>query len=235
MKKQLLTSILATSLISTPWVQAETASELSTQEQKISYIMGLDVGARMESLGYNLDKDAFLTGLKETALATGRSLSDEELQLTMQQAQALFQQRQQEQLTKQAEANESAGQAFLSSNATKEGVNTTDSGLQYKIIEAGDQQSKPKASDTVQVHYRGTLIDGTEFDSSYSHGGPATFPLDGVIAGWTEGLQLIGKGGKAELYIPSELAYGPRGMGQVIGPNSTLVFEVELLDINPGQ
>ena len=120
----------------------------------------------------------------------------------------------------------------MAENAKKSGVTTTTSGLQYKIITPGDG-SLPTAADTVQVHYRGTLIDGTEFDSSYSHGGPATFPLNGVIPGWTEGLQLISKGGKAELYIPSELAYGPRGMGQVIGPNSTLVFEVELLDINP--
>lgn len=229
MKKRLLASVMATTLFALPFAQAE---ELQSSEQKISYIMGLDVASRMEGLGYALNKEAFLLGLKESAMPSGRSLSDEMMQQTMQEAQALYQQRQEEAIAKQGASNQSAGDAFLATNAKKEGVRVTASGLQYKIISTGDG-TLPTAADTVQVHYRGTLIDGTLFDSSYDHGGPATFPLNGVIPGWTEGLQLIGKGGKAELYIPAELAYGPRGMGQVIGPNSALVFEVELLDINP--
>ncbi|RDE18997.1 FKBP-type peptidyl-prolyl cis-trans isomerase [Motiliproteus coralliicola] len=230
MKKTMLAAALATTMFALPQAQA---AGLESDESKVSYIMGLDVGTRMEGLGYELDQEAFLKGLQEFALkGEQRSISNEALQQAMQQAQARFQQRQQEQQAKQAEANLQAGQAYLAENAKKEGVVTTESGLQYKIIEAGEG-AKPMATDTVQVHYKGTLIDGTEFDSSYSHGGPATFPLNGVIPGWTEGLQLLAKGGKAELYIPAKLAYGPIGMGQVIGPNSTLVFEVELLDINP--
>lgn len=229
MKNRVLAGAMVTALFALPIAQAE---ELHSSEQKISYIMGLDVAARMEGLGYTLNQDAFLLGLQESDLETGRSLSNESMQQTMQEAQALYQQRQEQEIAKQGASNQSAGDAFLAANAKKAGVKTTPSGLQYKIITAGDG-TMPSAEDTVQVHYRGTLIDGTEFDSSYKHGGPATFPLNGVIPGWTEGLQLLSKGGKAELYIPAELAYGPRGMGQVIGPNSALVFEVELLDINP--
>lgn len=229
MKKRVLAGALATALFALPFAEA---AEPQSSEQKISYIMGLDVAARMEGLGYTLDQKMFLLGLKESAMESGRSLSDEAMQQTMQEAQALYQQRQEEEIAKQGAKNQQAGEAFLAANAQKSGITTTASGLQYKIISPGDG-TLPTAADTVQVHYRGTLIDGTEFDSSYTHGGPATFPLNGVIPGWTEGLQLISKGGKAELYIPSELAYGPRGMGQVIGPHSALVFEVELLDINP--
>ncbi|MEH6651675.1 MAG: FKBP-type peptidyl-prolyl cis-trans isomerase [Motiliproteus sp.] len=229
MKKSLLASAMATALVAFPAVHA---AELESSEQKISYVMGLDVGARMERLEYTLDKEAFLQGLKESAPGAERTLTQEQLQQTMQEAQQLFQQRQQAEVAKLSAENQSAGQAFLMENSKKDGVVATESGLQYKIITEGSG-AKPSVEDTVQVHYRGTLIDGTEFDSSYSHGEPATFPLNGVIPGWTEGLQLLSKGSKAELYIPAELAYGPQGMGQVIGPNSTLVFEVELLDINP--
>lgn len=122
------------------------------------------------------------------------------------------------------------GQKFLKDNATKEGVKTTASGLQYKITKEGTGNN-PKATDNVVVHYKGTTIDGKEFDSSYKRGEPATFPLNRVIRGWTEGLQLIKEGGKATLYIPSELAYGSRGAGGAIGPDETLIFEVELLKI----
>ena len=122
------------------------------------------------------------------------------------------------------------GHAFLKANASKPGVHTTPSGLQYKILKEGDGK-KPAATDTVQVNYRGTLIDGTEFDSSYKRNEPISFPLNGVIPGWTEGVQLIKEGGKIELYIPSNLAYGPRGAGGVIPPDATLVFEIELLKV----
>ncbi len=231
MKKKVLVSALAWTLVSTP---AAFAAELETLEQKASYLMGLDVGARMQALGYALDVDALQLGMEESAEQAERSLSDEELRDAVAEIQQRFQQRQQQQQQEQAAANQQLGEDFLAENGKKEGVLTTASGLQYKILSAGEGP-KPLETDTVQVHYRGTLVDGTEFDSSYSHGGPATFPLNGVIPGWTEGLQLISQGTKAELYIPAELAYGPRGMGPVIGPNSTLVFEVELLAINPQQ
>ncbi|OGS25857.1 MAG: hypothetical protein A2297_01440, partial [Elusimicrobia bacterium RIFOXYB2_FULL_48_7] len=126
--------------------------------------------------------------------------------------------------------NKKSGEAFLAKKKTEKGVKSTPSGLLYKVI-VGGKGEKPKATDTVQVHYRGTMIDGTEFDSSYGRGVPATFPVNGVIRGWTEALQLMKVGSKWELYIPSELAYGERGAGEQIGPNSTLIFTVELLGI----
>jgi len=229
MKKHLLLGAIAGALLSTPVVQA---AELTTLDQKISYIMGLDVATRMDGIGFKLDIDAFAQGLKE--LDGERTLTDDVIQQAMQAAQERYQERQQAAVREQAEANQKLGTDFLASNGAKQGVVTTDSGLQYKIITEGSG-AKPTATDTVSVHYRGTLIDGTEFDSSYKHGGPATFPLNGVIPGWTEGLQLIKQGTKAEFYIPAELAYGNHGMGQLIGPNATLIFEVELLDINPAQ
>lgn len=122
------------------------------------------------------------------------------------------------------------GRAFLAENATKPGVKQTSSGLQYIIVQPGEGRS-PKATDTVKVNYRGTLIDGTEFDSSYKRNAPIEFPLNGVIPGWTEGLQLLKEGGKIQLFIPSNLAYGPRGAGGIIGPDETLIFEVELLQV----
>lgn len=132
--------------------------------------------------------------------------------------------------TSMAQSDKEKGEAFLKENASKEGVKTLPSGLQYKHIKEGSGKS-PKASDTVKVHYRGTLIDGTEFDSSYKRNEPIEFPLSGVIKGWTEGVQLMKEGGKIMLYIPSHLAYGERGAGGVIPPNATLVFEVELLKV----
>ena len=228
MKKKLLLSALACSMLSAPMAFAE----LDTLDKKASYLTGLEAGSRLQALGYSLDLEAFRLGMEESALKANRSLSDEDLRTAVTEIQQLYQQRQQEAQLAKANANLQEGEAFLVENGKKEGVVTTTSGLQYKILTMGEGP-KPLESDTVQVHYRGTLIDGTEFDSSYSHGGPATFPLNGVIKGWTEGLQLVNQGAKAELYIPSELAYGPAGMGPVIGPNSALVFEVELLAINP--
>ena len=137
-------------------------------------------------------------------------------------------------MAKQGEANLKAGEAFLAKNAEQEGVVVLDSGLQYKVVEAGDGAT-PTADDVVEVHYRGTLIDGTEFDSSYARGESITFPVGGVIAGWTEALQLMPVGSKWELYIPSDLAYGPGGTQGAIGPNQALIFEVELLGIEEEQ
>lgn len=126
--------------------------------------------------------------------------------------------------------NKATGEAFLAENAKKDGITTTDSGLQYRVIEEGTGKT-PSASDTVSCHYAGTLIDGTEFDSSYKRGQPAQFPVGGVIAGWTEALQMMKVGGKWEVFLPSEIAYGARGAGGAIGPNETLVFTIELIDI----
>ncbi len=231
MKKTFLASAIATALVCAPLAQA---AELTSHEQKVSYIMGLDVGSRMAGLEYPLDIEAFRLGLEQSDMTGERALSDDELRNAMQMAQQRFQERQQQAQALVAEKNSQEGDVFLAENAKKSGITTTESGLQYQITSAGTGP-KPSAEDTVRVHYRGTLLDGTEFDSSYTHGEPATFPLNGVIPGWTEGLQLISQGSKAKLYIPAELAYGATGMGQAIGPNSTLIFEVELLEINPKQ
>jgi FKBP-type peptidyl-prolyl cis-trans isomerase FklB len=130
--------------------------------------------------------------------------------------------------------NKAEGEKFLADNKKKEGIKTTASGLQYKVITAGTGKT-PKATDTVKTHYRGTLINGTEFDSSYKRGEPAEFPVNGVIKGWTEALQLMKEGAKWQLFIPSELAYGERGAGRDIGPNSTLIFDIELISVKAGQ
>jgi FKBP-type peptidyl-prolyl cis-trans isomerase FklB len=206
------------------------AQELQTETERYSYILGLDVGESLKNLDTELDLDVLKQGIQHVLEDQERAMSAEEIQATrdelLQQVRAQAQSRAQA----QAEVNRQAGADFLAENAQRESVEVTDSGLQYEVIEAGDGE-RPSAEDTVTVHYRGTLIDGTEFDSSYSRGEPATFPLNGVIAGWTEGLQLMPVGSTYKFFIPSELAYGERGAGQVIGPNSTLVFDVELLEI----
>lgn len=226
LRKTCLATALTAACLSAPL----SAQELESETQRYSYILGLDVGQSLSNLDTELDLDVLRRGIEDALEGGERAMSDEEIQTTrnalMQQVQAQAQARAQA----QAEANRQAGADFLAENAEREGVEVTDSGLQYEVIEAGDGE-RPSAEDTVTVHYRGTLLDGTEFDSSYSRGEPATFPLNGVIPGWTEGLQLMPVGSTYKFYIPSELAYGERGAGQAIGPNSTLVFDVELLEI----
>lgn len=229
MKKTLLSVALAGALISAPALQAE---ELTTDEQKLSYSLGLILGQKLKMDVENLDIESFSNGMETIYSGKDPLLTDEEIGGVMQ----AFQQRKMEEqkaaFDKMAGENKSAGDKYMSENGKKKGVKTTDSGLQYEELSAGSGKS-PTESDTVKVHYRGELIDGTEFDSSYSRNQPVSFPLNGVIPGWTEGLQLMKEGGKARLVIPSDLAYGPGGMGNAIGPNETLVFEVELLEINP--
>jgi FKBP-type peptidyl-prolyl cis-trans isomerase len=169
-------------------------------------------------------------GIEDALSGKESRLSEEEMGSSLSNLRQKSMTAMQEALKEQAEKNLVEGEKFLTENKTKEGVKTTASGLQYKIIEEGKGPS-PKAGDTVTVNYRGTLIDGTQFDSSYDRGQPATFPLTGVIPGWTEALQMMKKGSKWELYIPPDLAYGDRGAGNRIPPNSTLIFEVELISI----
>jgi FKBP-type peptidyl-prolyl cis-trans isomerase FklB len=203
---------------------------LKTQKDSVSYAIGLDIGQRLKQQLVDADADLIARGIKDVSTG-GKPL------LTEEQAQSVMGTFQQQLLAKQdsvkktvGEKNKIEGEAFLAENKKKEGVVTLPSGLQYKVLKTGTGK-KPKAEQTVSVHYRGTLIDGTEFDSSYKRGEPATFQVNGVIKGWTEALQLMPPGSKWQLFIPSDLAYGERGAGQTIPPNSTLVFDVEILSI----
>jgi FKBP-type peptidyl-prolyl cis-trans isomerase len=225
--KSLTAAMLGAGLVS---ASVATAQAPKTEKEKVSYMVGMDVGGSLYQIKDEIDVDTL-------ARAIADILGDREPAMTQEQAmevrQAFMQRLQAEHASKQAEEasrNKAAGEAFLAENRTKPGVQTTASGLQYKVITEGKGR-KPTESDQVKVHYTGTLIDGTKFDSSHDRGQPATFPLNGVIPGWTEGLQLMNVGSKYMLYIPSELAYGERGTPGPIGPNATLVFEVELLEI----
>ena len=209
------------------------ATELNTDEQKLGYIIGMDIGKSLRQQGTEIDIDSLMDAVRAT-------YNGEELAMTDEQAAAIRQEYvQKRQAAQQAEAaaaggkNLAEGQKFLAENKVKEGVQTTASGLQYKVLTMGDG-AKPAATDTVKVHYRGTLLDGTEFDSSYARNEPISFALNRVIAGWTEGVQLMPIGSKYMFYIAPDLAYGEAGGGP-IPPNSTLVFEVELLDIEKQQ
>ena len=214
---------------------------LETSEQRLSYGIAYGLGERLDADGVPIDVDAFNAGIRDAFEGNERRLTQEEIAAEMQAYQAARVEEQEAAAEQAAEAaeqaaieNAAAGDAFRDEYAQAEGVSETESGLLYKAIEAGEGP-KPTAEDAVEVHYRGTLVDGTEFDSSYARGESVTFGLSQVIPGWTEGLQLMSVGSKYQLVIPPELAYGPAGAGQSIGPNSTLVFEVELLDIvSPG-
>ena len=209
---------------------AQEATALKTEKEKLSYAMGMDLGNQLKSRALTIDPAVFAQGLKD-ALGGGSTL------LTEAEAKALIAELQKAMLIKQAaEAkvvgtkNTAEGDAFLAANKAKEGVVVLPSGVQYKVLTAGTGK-KPTIDDTVVCQYRGTLIDGKEFDSSYKHGQPASFPVKGVIKGWTEVLQLMPVGSKWQVFIPPALAYGERGAGADIGPNATLVFEIELVAI----
>ncbi len=203
---------------------------LEDKEHKLSYAIGLDLSHQLkQQQGMAIDLDVFVQGFKDGYSGESPLLSwDEAVKFILEIRQEQMAQQQAEK-NKMAAENKKAGEAFLAENMKKEGVVTLDSGLQYKVIKAGDG-AKPQKTDSVVCHYRGTLLDGTEFDSSYSRGEPAQFRVDQLIPGWTEALQLMPSGSKWELYIPSYLAYGARQAGQ-ISPNSTLIFELELLEI----
>jgi FKBP-type peptidyl-prolyl cis-trans isomerase len=205
---------------------------LKTQKEKASYAMGMAFGRNMKSQGIELDPDTFAKGYKDTVTGQKPVMTDEEAQQTMTAFQTEMMAAKQEEMKKLGEENKKSGDAFLAENKKKEGVHTQPSGLQYKVLKEGDGK-KPAASDMVTVNYRGTLVDGTEFDSSFKRNEPATFPVSGVIPGWTEALQLMKTGSKYQIVIPANLAYGETGAGGVIPPNATLIFEVDLLSIAP--
>ncbi len=205
---------------------------LKTQKDKVSYALGANLGMNLHKQSVDVDTAIVLRGLKD-ALGGGKLLlTDDEARATLTQLQTDLRNKQMEKTKEAADLNKKAGTEFLEANKAKEGVVTLPSGLQYKILTEGTGP-KPTATDTVSCNYRGTLLDGTEFDSSYKHGQPASFPVTGVIKGWTEALQLMPVGSKWQLFVPSELAYGDRGADprSGIGPSATLIFEVELLSI----
>ena len=211
---------------------AQEKKELKTQKEKTSYALGMNMAASVKANLIDVDTDALLQGIKDTLTGGKMLLTDAEARDLFAALQKDVQARVHEKMKAQAEINRKEGEEFLARNKKKEGVITLPSGLQYKVITEGKGKS-PKLTDTVTVNYRGTLIDGTEFDSSYKRGQPATFPVNGVIRGWVEALQLMKEGSKLELYVPSNLAYGERAAGGAIGPNATLIFEVELLKVAP--
>jgi FKBP-type peptidyl-prolyl cis-trans isomerase FklB len=204
---------------------------LVTEKDKQSYAIGLNVGKSLHRDSVDVEPKFVLQGL-EDALGDGKILlTDDQIKTLMTDLQNQVQQKREEKRLAEAETNKKDGSAFLAANATKEGVVTLPSGLQYKVMTAGTGP-KPSATDSVVCNYRGSLLDSTEFDSSYKRGQPVTLNVGGVIKGWTEALQLMPAGSKWQLFIPPDLAYGDRGQGP-IGPNSTLIFEVELLSIQP--
>jgi FKBP-type peptidyl-prolyl cis-trans isomerase len=221
--------LLGIALLTAPVFAGETPV-LKTQKEKVSYSLGADVARNFKRLGIEVDVDLLVKGLRDSFAGEKLLMTQAELRETMNTFQAELRQKQIEATRVAAENNKTAGDAFLAENKAKEGVVTLPSGLQYKILKAGDGKT-PTDADTVECQYHGTLIDGTEFDSSYSRGQSATFKLSGVIPGWREALKLMPVGSKWQLFVPPQLAYGERGAGRDIGPNATLIFEVELVGI----
>jgi FKBP-type peptidyl-prolyl cis-trans isomerase len=222
----------ATPAAKRPATTAKTAAPLTlkTSRDKFSYALGMKMGANLHRQAVPVDPNILARGLKDGLAGSKTLLTDEEAQAAIVEVQNDLRKKQQEKMQVEGGANKKEGESFLAANKGKEGVVALPSGLQYKILKEGTGP-KPAATDSVVCNYRGTLINGTEFDSSYKRGQPATFPVTGVIKGWTEALQLMPVGSKWQLFIPSDLAYGERGPAPEIGSNATLIFEVELLSI----
>jgi FKBP-type peptidyl-prolyl cis-trans isomerase FklB len=219
--------IISASLLALPLFGQDKSPQLKDQKDKVSYSIGMNIGANLSRQKVDINPDVLAAGIKDT-IAGKPQLTQDQVKDVMQQ----FEKDMQEKQKAAGEKNKAEGAKFLEENKKKPGVKTTASGLQYKVLKEGTGP-QPKSTDMVTVNYRGTLIDGTEFDSSYKRGQPATFPLNGVIKGWTEGLQLMKVGSKYQFFVPSNLAYGERSVGPDIAANATLIFEVELLDVKP--
>ena len=229
MKKLFLISILSVSIFSCEKIQTlwDKPIKPETEEEKTSYMLGYILSKNMKQEEPQLNSMAFLQGVKDNIHNKEPALSPKDINaINKQIAQKALLKKQKE----EGEKHNMEGQKFLEDNKNKEGVKVTESGLQYEVLTEGNGK-QPKDTDTVEVHYRGALIDGTEFDSSYKRNSSISFPLNGVIQGWTEGLQLMKEGAKYKFYIPPELAYGERGAGESIPPHATLIFEVELLKV----
>src|SRR6266513_1401773 len=219
--------IFAAFLLTLPLFAQEKSPPLKDQKDKVSYSIGLNIGNNLTRQNVEINPDALTAGIKD-GIAGKPQLTQDQIKEVM----TAFEKDMQQKQKAAGEKNVAEGAKFLEENKKKEGVKTTASGLQYKAIKEGTG-AQPKATDTVTVNYRGTTINGTEFDSSYKRGQPATFPLNGVIKGWTEGLQLMKTGSKYQFFVPANLAYGERAVSPELGANATLIFEVELLEIKP--
>jgi len=211
---------------------ATAAPALNTTKDKVSYAIGADLGNKLKTSSIDIDPNILTRALKDVLTGAKTAMNDEEIRTTLTDLTKDLQAKQATLNKEKSDKNKKEGEAFLAANKSKEGVVALPSGLQYKIIKAGTGP-KPTAADTVVCNYKGTLIDGKEFDSSYKRGQPATFPVGGVIKGWTEALQLMPVGSTWQLFIPADLAYGDRQAGPDITPGATLVFEVELMSIQP--
>jgi FKBP-type peptidyl-prolyl cis-trans isomerase len=229
MKRRLAMAMCAAVALSGAAIAAD-APELKNDKEKISYSIGMDIGGNLKRGSVEVDPDLLAKGLKDSYGGGKTILTEDQARQAIADFQKTLMAKQAEIMQKLSEKNKADGEKFLAENAKKEGVKTLPSGLQYKEIAPGTGKS-PKTTDTVTTHYKGTLIDGTVFDSSYKRGQPATFQVSGVIPGWTEALQLMKEGAKWQLFVPSNLAYGERGAGREIGPNATLIFEVELISV----
>jgi len=226
--KYILTIILSIGLLFSVSF-AEEKLELKDQKDKESYSLGYQFGQSLKTQGIDINLDIYASGIKDSLAGKEPQMNPEEIRVTVMELQKRVMAARQKEFEEQSARNLADGKAFLAENAKKEGVKTLPSGLQYKVLSEGSGKT-PKEEDTVTVNYKGTLIDGTEFDSSYKRGQPATFQVNGVIKGWIEALQLMKEGAKWQLFVPPELGYGERGRGR-IPPNSTLIFEVELISV----
>jgi FKBP-type peptidyl-prolyl cis-trans isomerase len=237
MKSSLVLLLATLAFVSSTQAQDKTADPKASAaapdpalNEKVSYFIGTQIGNDFQRNGIELNLEVFVQAIKDAMDKKKPKYAEAELEAAMQQFQTEMVAKQKAKMDAAAGDNTAAGEKFLAENGKREGVKTTASGLQYEVLKKAEGP-KPTASDTVTVHYRGTLLNGKEFDSSYSRNEPTSFPLNGVIPGWTEGLQLMTVGSKYKFFIPSKLAYADRGAGADIGPNATLIFEVELLSI----
>jgi FKBP-type peptidyl-prolyl cis-trans isomerase FklB len=211
-------------------ILAQTKAAPKTKKEKVSYSIGVNIGKNMKMQGLDIDQGFLTQGIKDGLNNSKIAMSDKDMEETMKSFQQEMSTKMQAKQKIEGDKNKKEGEAFLEANKKKDGVITLPSGLQYKILKEGNG-AKPTATQTVKCNYRGTLIDGKEFDSSYKRGEPTEFPVGQVIKGWTEALQLMPVGSKWQLFIPSNLAYGENGGGQMIGPNATLIFDIELISI----
>jgi FKBP-type peptidyl-prolyl cis-trans isomerase FklB len=228
MKLKYFTPLAAFALVAP--ALADHPNVLKDQRDKASYSIGVNIGSGIKANALDLNTDALMAGVQDGISGAKPQLTDKEREETLLAFEQDMMKKETERLKELAERNKKEGAAFLAANKTKEGVKTLPSGLQYRVLAEGNG-AQPKPTDQITVNYRGTLLDGTEFDNSYKRGEPATLPVNGVIKAWSEALPLMKTGAKWQLFVPADLAYGEKGAGRAIGPNSTLIFEVELLSI----